>query len=382
MLAVACATPEPEPPLPEASSPYVGSVAISGLADLTKLGEVTVISGDLRIANTPLEVLQGLDHLREVSGSLILEENSQLTTIQGLKSLTRVGRDLIIESNQSLRSLEGLNSLSSVGGLRVAYNTDLTDLNALSSLSSVGWMLDISGNYSLKSIGGLAQVTTVPGPLFVDSNRNLASIEGLGAITHAGGVQISGMSELGDVEGLRGLETVGGELVLDDNDKLENAEALGKVKRVSRLQVTRNDALAKPGWLKTIEYNSLLVRQNDLFPDQQAEGGPSPMPATPPVLQGEPYPERWIEEARRRAGQNSCVGLIYADGCEKTRTGVVVVEITLDDQGRVGGLKAVSSTISVEPEICLGLSGKNAYYLDFSSAAAVDQCAPDELHLL
>jgi hypothetical protein len=315
IIAAACAVPEPDTiAAAKVSSTHEGSVQVSSLADLTKLSEITMITGDLTITDTSLETLEGLGHLTEVGGFLVVADNRQLASIKGLKSLSIVGRNLVIESNQSLSSLEGLNALSSVGGLRVAYNTDLTDLDGLSSLSSIGWTLDISGNYSLKSIAGLAQVTTVPGPLFIDSNRNLASIEGLGAISHAGGVQVSGMSELTDLEGLRGLKTIGRELVLDDNDKLVNSKPLDQVQRLGGL--SNNE----------------------------------PKPATP-VVQGGPYPDRWVEEATRRAGRNVCLGLVYADGCKKTRTGVVVVEVTLNDKGRVGGLKEVSNSITTEPKV-------------------------------
>ena len=66
-----------------------------------------------------------------------------------------------------------------------------------------------------------------------------------------------------------------------------------------------------------------------------------------------PYPEKWIREVRRKNRHNSCLHLVYKQGCQVTRTGRIEVEITLDFAGSVTAIKPLKNTIVTDSKLVM-----------------------------
>lgn len=85
----------------------------SALANLVAVGPCLVLTGDLTIENSSLVVLDGLEVVREVGGTLRVRDNAQLKSLRGLREVKSVGRHLRVQRNAELTRL-GLEALTTV----------------------------------------------------------------------------------------------------------------------------------------------------------------------------------------------------------------------------------------------------------------------------
>ncbi|MCC6462378.1 MAG: hypothetical protein IT260_18065 [Saprospiraceae bacterium] len=199
---------------------------IQGLQQLDSIGGLEIRD------NKKLNSLQGLESLRFVGNaravtgaglqvSLSIQDNPLLTNLSGLDNLNTVVGGLLISGNPNLSSLQGLGNLSSAGGLGVAYTNYLTDLNGLDKLSGLGnkWVSPYGGalylveNWGLTNLQGLEKLDSVGGKIIVESNRELASLNGF-QVRHAGGLSIAGNDKLPGLAGLESLEEIDSALIL------------------------------------------------------------------------------------------------------------------------------------------------------------------------
>ena len=127
----------------------------AGLQCLTRVG------GDLRIEQTALTSLAGLDGLQEVGGQLVIADNAELADLHALASLTTIGADVMF------------------GYLTIESNASLTDLSGLGALSFVGWSVEITAN-ALASLTGLGAAQVV-GEVRVEYNQQLVDVLDLAA---------------------------------------------------------------------------------------------------------------------------------------------------------------------------------------------------------
>ena len=115
LAASACASPQPPQTAATASRPATrscqGPVTIARKADLTSVGRwCATIDGDLRIVETDLTNVDGLDHLESVRNLIVLN-NAKLASLEGLRGL-RAATGVTVVGNPSLKSLDGLEGLS------------------------------------------------------------------------------------------------------------------------------------------------------------------------------------------------------------------------------------------------------------------------------
>ncbi len=163
------------------------SIDISGnsIVNLDGLFPVETVIGELRIGNTEILDLSGLENLVNVGGDLHIQFNSLLQSLEALHQLQNVGGTLSVVQCDFLQNLSGLNSLTSIGGnfsesgLFIAQNDSLLSLLGLENLAVIDGWLQIEYNNALQSFNGLEGLTQLYGQIFIHSNDNLQTLGGL-----------------------------------------------------------------------------------------------------------------------------------------------------------------------------------------------------------
>jgi len=229
---------------------------VSTLASLRSLETVT---GNVTVALTFLESLEGLNALRDVGGDFTVHLNlGAMADLSGLDSLTTVGGTLMVTENSALQSLEGLASLAEVGGLRVSDNAALESLAGLEQLRRVGaGGLTVARSDALPALGaGLASLAQVDGPLTIRENAILRDLAGLEALQSVGGdLVVASNPGLASLAGLENLQEVGKSLEVTGNPKLASVAALAELQGAieGNLKVAGNLALTSLAGLEAIE---------------------------------------------------------------------------------------------------------------------------------
>ncbi len=193
-------------------------------ADLARFEGCSAISGDLTIARSQLEDLQGLEALRSVSGALVIADNDQLSDLSGLERLGSVG-SLRVSDNSSLSCMRSLSNLHSAPVVEIRNNPELVSVHGLEGLSQVDQLTLL--NDGLFETAGLANLRQV-GELTVADNARLISLGGLNGLTRAGSVQIRNNRVLCAQLGfLPQLGEVGEALVVSSNRSVSQHEVAG-----------------------------------------------------------------------------------------------------------------------------------------------------------
>ena len=137
--------------------------------------------------NAQLRNLIGLESLKQMDGSLIVENNPNLATLATL-GISHIGGNLHIKNNDAIIDFDGLDNLITVGhGVSVIDNDLLVDFEGLNGFTSIGAgaSMVISGNSSLRTLNGLESFSAIyPSPGFsgyvrIDHNPSLTNLEGL-----------------------------------------------------------------------------------------------------------------------------------------------------------------------------------------------------------
>jgi len=143
---VGCAEPAPPGEL-RCGQPGV-LVDLGDPADLEELAGCTTLAGSLRIGDSALADVDGLDRLRVIDGTLNFFRNPGLVDLHGLRNLESVGGEVLVHHNPELASLSDLERLHATGGLLVSSNANLTQLD-LDRLATVTGDLRIISNPAL-----------------------------------------------------------------------------------------------------------------------------------------------------------------------------------------------------------------------------------------
>jgi Secretion system C-terminal sorting domain len=236
------------------NSLVVNAIDVTNLNGLIQL-ESSTGNSDIRILNTVITDLSGLDNLQTVGGNLELEANQLLINFNGLEQLESIHTDFILVENGVLSSFDGLSSLVTIGGaLRLRNNPTLENFSGMDNLSTLGIEgvnntnargLDIMSSYSFSSFVGLENLTEVNGSVLIFNNSNLQNLMGLENVTQiASALQIDNNDDLLNLQGLNSLETIGFTLRIQQNDQLLTLEGLeGLQEFSSSLSMTFNNSL-------------------------------------------------------------------------------------------------------------------------------------------
>lgn len=147
------------------------------LINMTGLDSLEYIGGGLLIAHNPmLKSLIGLNSLTYIGNSLSIWFNPELKNLIGLGSLSHSGV-VSIKNNSSLKSLDGLEMLKEIrSSLLIQSNDSLEDLNGLLSVKSIGGSLKIEDNIMLKSLSGIDNIKSYTiDDLYIENNDSLSS---------------------------------------------------------------------------------------------------------------------------------------------------------------------------------------------------------------
>ncbi len=143
---------------------------------------------------------------------------------------------------------------------------DVSDLSPFDNLEFVN-SLTIEGCDSLKQIDNFNNLIHVDGPIYIDNNNELLSIEGFSQIDTSKSVEIRFNDKLETVNGFNTLRTLDFALNIDDNEKLNTIAGFGNLEYASVLFIYRNEQLnslatfpklKEVGVLSMSDNNSLL----------------------------------------------------------------------------------------------------------------------------
>ncbi len=174
-----------------------GDRTVTSAKDLLKMRDCSSLEGGLRIENTSVTHLTGLECLTSITSTVSILGNATLTNLTGLKNLASIGGHLVIDSNPVLKSLKGLENLT-----------------------SVSWGVYIENNYALESFRGLEKLTSIGGGLFIENNDSLENLAGLENLASIGWVLITNNATLTSLDDLKNLTCVGEDWYVVDNVNL------------------------------------------------------------------------------------------------------------------------------------------------------------------
>ena len=146
-------------------------------------------------------------------GSIHIQRNSQLKSLAGLSGIRRVNLRVRIEKNPKLHNLEGLEGLKTI--------EDQGDLDTL--------LLKWNG---LKSLKGLENLTMNNGILWIQTERNLESLDGLESLESLDRLKIINNKSLTSLSGTENLEKVKSRIDIDSNQALPSCLAENLSERV------------------------------------------------------------------------------------------------------------------------------------------------------
>ena len=110
----------------------------------------TELAGNLIISGNDIVNLNALEKLEELTGDLIIKDNTNLVNLAGLGNFSSCA-NIAIENNASLVSLTGLGVHTAYGNVKVNNNPKLSDISALRIGLQEDWpTLELKGNTSLE----------------------------------------------------------------------------------------------------------------------------------------------------------------------------------------------------------------------------------------
>lgn len=153
-----------------------GNVEILSDDDLPQVAGCAVINGDLDVEGLSQTDLRALNHLENITGSLLIMNNENLESTHGLENLNEVGEDLLISFNDALMNVDGLRSVQSVGNtLSLSNSNSLSDIQGLSGLTSVGSSI-LLNNIPIDDLSGFESLNTIGSSLYISDCPNIISL--------------------------------------------------------------------------------------------------------------------------------------------------------------------------------------------------------------
>ena len=197
------------------------------IKDLLGLNGLKIIKGSLVIeSNNSLKSLEGLDSLVSIGSNLTIFSNSNLSDINSLSNLIRVTGTLLIDSNDALNSSAGIGNLKQVGKLQIRNNDALDEITSFSNLYGIT-ELDIYNNDALSTLSAFENLVNVSGDVRLQDNRILSDLTEFKTLSFiGGGLEINNNSSLSSLTGLEGVISISGNLKILSNSQLDDCEAL------------------------------------------------------------------------------------------------------------------------------------------------------------
>jgi len=199
-----------------------GASTTSNIDNISGLGSITSVSGNLNVNRTVLTSLDGFGALESINGRFTVFGSNLLTNLEGANNLESIGGDLWVDALSLLTSLEGLEGLKSIGGFLYLSNCgNLSSISALSNLESVGTRLSVRLLGSLHSFEGLEGLSSLGTEIIIVSS-GFESLQGLENIaTLSGKIEIRQNSNLVDITALNDIDHTGiSQVIIQQNTDL------------------------------------------------------------------------------------------------------------------------------------------------------------------
>lgn len=198
-----------------------GTITMRSPGDWSQLDGIDCIEGELLVAGIAADTIPRHPDLRIITGDLVVAGNPNLTSLDGIDQVRELGGSYVIQSNDSLTDVSALASLARASGIQLIGNDALPDLRGLEALVDINTSILVSNNSGLVSLAGLDNLRTTTATLAIRSNHALKSLDALGNLRQAQLLEVSGNDTLAQV-------------------------SLGSLSKVDvRLLVTTNSALAQ-----------------------------------------------------------------------------------------------------------------------------------------
>ena len=218
------------------------SISIRGrdITNFNGLNFITSVDGLSIWGNQNLQLIEGLNNLTFISGSLSIGDNPKLTSISGLSNLVAISNELfigsyglyignsVIDSQSLLTTINGLNNLTSVGGyFQIKGSHGLVNINSFNNLTSIGGNLNFQSNNNLTTINSFNNLASIGGSLYVNDNNNLTTLSGFNNLGSIGGVEGGGLyifnnSKLTTLSSFNNLANLRYSLSIHNNIKLSD----------------------------------------------------------------------------------------------------------------------------------------------------------------
>ena len=251
----------------------LGIVDISknNFLDLSFLSKVEQMTS-LNISDNKINSLSGLESVKIINGSLVIDNINDITDLNGLTNLSKLG-SLELKNNEYFNNFYGISKIryltSSYGGLILENLPNIENFEEL-NITDIAGDLILSGDLGLSNLKGLNKISTV-GTLKVTKTKkidNLNELNGLRYITEGKSLEISYNNDLKNISGLSNISSKNNSIRIFDNKGLNIFPTL-KTDVISFISVIDNSGLIDLS-LKTTKPNTIIkgkieiIRNKDL----------------------------------------------------------------------------------------------------------------------
>ncbi|NOR88011.1 MAG: hypothetical protein GQ527_10410 [Bacteroidales bacterium] len=197
------------------------------------LGGYHTIQGDLEFSQlVELVDFSEFTNLKEITGSLVINQNSYLQSFEGLENLETIGGDFnftgLLSGTPSLYRITSLEKLTSVGGDLIVQNSVLvSDISGFNNVVFVGGDLKLINLMNVVNVS-FSSLNSVGGDFHLYNMTNIRYLMGITNLRNIGGDFIISNSakskgnRLNSLEGINDLSSVGGKLEVSHNTMLNN----------------------------------------------------------------------------------------------------------------------------------------------------------------
>lgn len=213
----------------------------------------------LEIEGLDIRNLQGLSSLVYVRYLRI--RNTSVTSMQGLNNLKKVDVGFKLESNKSLVSLSGLESFVSVRDFVIDNNNELVTFKELSKFIIIK-SIYIINNDRIKSVD-ISLLNDTLSRIVIVNNDLLENIDSLRNVKHVSELRLESNPELSSLLGLSSLISITDEFVFSANDKIVNLDNLNNLNFVGDLRITHSKLKNLTGIKNLKKANSFFSFHNN-----------------------------------------------------------------------------------------------------------------------
>jgi len=151
------------------------------LKDFSELGE-------LRILNTSIVNLKGLENLKSINKSLYISNNPRLKQIYALDKLITIGENISLISNDSLKEITCFKNINTLKGyINISSNKQLENIVSFNDLEQIEESLCINNNDSLKLINAFTSLDSIKSSFKFINNKKTDNLICFNSLLSIGG---------------------------------------------------------------------------------------------------------------------------------------------------------------------------------------------------